>query len=124
MAHILKFRTAKGEVRSLEPIPASRLKNAPGSIIDQAAAGRPVVITKHRANRVVILSFDDFTDLALAKEPGLGALEARFDALFEAMQKPAAKRGAEAAFAASPEALGKAAVAAARPARKTRRRSA
>jgi prevent-host-death family protein len=124
MAATLKFRTANGEVRSLEPIPASRLKNAPGSIVDQAAAGRPVVITKHRAKRVVILSFDDFEGLARASDPGLGALEARFDALLDNMQTPASKRGAAAAFAATPEELGRAAVAAARPPRKPRRRPA
>jgi prevent-host-death family protein len=124
MAAIFKFRTASGEVRSLEPIPASRLKNAPGSIVDQAAAGRPVVITKHRAKRVVILSYDDFEGLARARDPGLGALEARFDALFDGMQKPASKRGAAVAFAATTEELGRAAVAAARPSRKARRRSA
>ena len=124
MAAILRFRTASGEVRSLESIPASRLKNAPGSIVDQAAAGRPVVITKHRAKRVVILSYEDFEGLARARDPGLGALEARFDALFEGMQKPASRRGAAAAFAATPEELGREAVAAARPARKARGRSA
>lgn len=124
MAAILKFRTASGEVRTLEAIPASRLKNAPGSIVDQAAAGRPVVITRHRANRVVILSYDDFEGLARARDPGLGVLEAQFDALFEGMQTPASRRGAAAAFAATPEELGRAAVAAARPPRKPRRRPA
>ena len=124
MAAILRFRTASGEVRSLESIPASRLKNAPGSIVDQAAAGRPVVINKHGAKRVVILSFDDFEGLARARDPGLGALEARFDALLDGMQTPASKRGAAAAFAATPEELGRAAVAAARPPRKPRRRPA
>jgi prevent-host-death family protein len=120
----LKFRTASGEVRSLEPIPASRLKNAPGAIVDQAAAGRPVVITKHGTKRVVVISFDDFQALARARDPGLGALEARFDALFEGMQKPSSKRAAEAAFGASSEELGQAAVEAARTSRKARRRSA
>ncbi|MEO7744512.1 MAG: type II toxin-antitoxin system Phd/YefM family antitoxin [Usitatibacter sp.] len=124
MTDVLKFRTANGDMRSLEPIPASRLKNAPGAIVDQAAAGRPVVITKHRAKRVVIISYDDFEALARARDPGLGALEARFDAMFEGMQKPASKRAAEAAFAATPEDMGRAAVAAARPPRKARRRSA
>jgi prevent-host-death family protein len=124
MAATLKFRTANGEVRSLERIPASRLKNAPGAIVDQAAAGRPVVITKHGAERVVLLSFDDFEGLARATDPGLGALQARFDALLDGMQTPASKRGAAAAFAATPEELGRVAVAAARPARKPRRRPA
>ena len=102
----LKFRTARGELRSLEPVPASRLKNASGAILDQAAAGRPVVITKHDTPRAVILSFEDFAELARAREPGLGALEARFDELLEGMQAREAKRGVLAALNATPEALG------------------
>ena len=121
MAKILKFRTASGEVRSLETVPASRLKNAPGAIVDQASAGRPVVITRHDTPRVVILSFDDFEDLARAREPGLGPLEARFDELLAGMQQPAAKRGVQAALNATPEKLGRAAVAAAGKRRKARR---
>lgn len=121
MAALPKYRTARGEVRSLQSVPASRLKNAPGAIVDQAVAGHPVVITRHDAPRAVILSFDDFAELARAREPGLAALEARFDQLLEAMQEPGAKRGVRAALAATPEELGHAAVAAARKPRKARR---
>ena len=121
MAAILKFRTARGEVRSLERVPASRLKNAPGAIVDQAVAGRPVVITRHDAPRVVILSFDDFEELARAREPELGALEARFDELLAGMQKPEAKRGVRAALGATSAELGRTAVAAVRKTRKARR---
>jgi antitoxin Phd len=121
MAAVLRFRTARGEVRSLEPVPASRLKNAPGAIVDQAVAGRPVVITKHDAPRAVILSFEDFQEITRAREPGLGALEARFDELLAGMQKAEAKRGVLAALRATPEGLGRAAVAAARKPRKARR---
>lgn len=121
MAVILKFRTASGEVRSLEAVPASRLKNAPGAIVDQASSGRPVVITRHDTPRAVILSFDDFEDLARARQPGLGPLEGRFDELLAGMQRPAAKRGVQAALNATPEKLGRAAVAAAAKRRKARR---
>jgi len=121
MARVVKFRTARGEVRSLEPVPASRLKNAPGAIVDQAVAGRPVVITRHDAPRAVILSFDDFEELAHARDPGLGTLEARFDELLAGMQKPEAKRGVLAALDATPKELGRAAAAAARKQRKARR---
>ena len=121
MAAPLKFRTARGEVRSLEPVPASRLKNNPGAIVDQASAGRPVVITRHDAPRAVILSFEDFEELAREREPALGTLEARFDELLAGMQKPAAKRGVRAALDATPTELGRAAVAAARKQRKARR---
>jgi len=121
MAVILKFRTASGEVRSLEAVPASRLKNAPGAIVDQASSGRPVVITRHDTPRAVILSFDDFEDLARARQPGLGPLEGRFDELLAGMQRPGAKRGVQAALNAAPEKLGRAAVAAAAKRRKARR---
>ena len=121
MAVILKFRTASGEVRSLEAVPASRLKNAPGAIVDQASSGRPVVITRHDTPRAVILSFDDFEDLARARQPGLGPLEGRFDELLAGMQRPAAKRGVQTALNAAPEKLGRAAVAAAAKRRKARR---
>ena len=121
MAPVIKFRTARGEVRSLEPVPATRLKNSPGAIVDQAMAGRPVVITRHDSPRAVILSFDDFEELARAHEPALGALESRFDELLAGMQKPQAKRGVLAALDATPEELGRAAVAASRKPRKARR---
>ena len=120
MAAVLKFRTARGEVRNLESVPASRLKNASGAIVDRAAAGHPVMITKHDTPRVVIISYDDFEDLARAREPGLGALEARFDELLAGMQKPEAKRGVLAALDATPGELGRTAVAAARKPRKAR----
>ena len=80
-----------------------------------------MVITKHDTPKVVILSFDDFEELARAREPGLGALEARFDELIAGMQKPEAKRGVRAALDATAEDLGRAAVAAARKQRKARR---
>lgn len=121
MARILRFRNAKGEMLDLEQVPASRLKNAPGAIVDQAATGRAVVITKHDTPRAVILSFSDFEALTRAREPSLADLEGRFDALLAGMQSAESKKGVAAAFAASPERLGRAAVAAARKPRKARR---
>jgi hypothetical protein len=53
--------------------------------------------------------------------PGLGELEGRFEELLAAMQKPASKKAVNAAFAASPAQLGRAAAAAQRKPRKARR---
>jgi prevent-host-death family protein len=121
MPQPLKFRNAKGEVLDLEPIAASRLKNAPGAIVDQAAAGRPVVVTKHDSPKVVIISFRDFEELARARELSLGDLEGRFEELLAGMQAPKAKRAVASAFNAKAEQYGRAAVAAARKNRKGRR---
>lgn len=46
--------------------------------------------------------------------PGLDSLNARIDGLLARMQTPSAKKGMDAAFNATPRALGKAAVKAAR----------
>lgn len=121
MADVLKFRNARGELIDMESIPASRLKNAPGSILDQAATGRAIVVTKHSAPRAVILSFQDFEALTRGRESSLGELAGRFDNLLATMQTRQAKKGVADAFSASPGLLGRTAVAAARRRRKVRR---
>ena len=121
MAEALKFRNARGELVDIERIPASRLKNEPGSILDQVATGRAIVVTKHAAPRVVILSFQDFEALTRGRESSLGELEERFDNLLAGMQTRQAKTGVANAFSASPVLLGRTAVAAARKQRKVRR---
>lgn len=121
MGEVTRFRNAKGELVDLEPVAASRLKNAPGAIVDQAASGRAMVITRHDRPRAVIVSFEDFQELLRGREPGLDELASRFDELLVQMQKPAARKGVAAAFAASPAQLGRAAVAAHRKLRKARR---
>jgi prevent-host-death family protein len=121
MGKVTRFRNAKGELVSLEPIAATALKNAPGAVVDQAASGRAVVITRHDRPRAVIVSFEDFQALLRGREPGLGELEGRFEELLAAMQKPASKKAVNAAFAASPAQLGRAAAAAQRKPRKARR---
>jgi prevent-host-death family protein len=119
MADILRFRNARGELVELESVPATRLKNEPASIIDRVSAGKAVAITRHNSARAVILSYEDFRELAQAREPSLGALSARFDELLAGMQAPRAKKALAEAFASPPEALGESAVAAAMP-RRTR----
>ncbi|MEO7743882.1 MAG: type II toxin-antitoxin system prevent-host-death family antitoxin [Usitatibacter sp.] len=121
MPAALKYRNARGDLVDIERITATRLKNEPGSILDQAATGRAVVVTKHSTPRVVILSFEDFGALTRDRESSLGELDERFDGLLATMQTAKAKKGVAAAFNAVPEALGRTAVKAARRQRKVRR---
>lgn len=120
MAQPLKYRNARGEMVTVEPIPAETLKNAPGRVLDQAATGRAVVITRRSAPRAVIMSIEDFQALARDRSPGIAELERTFDSLLASMQTKKSRAGVAALFRASPQDLGKAAVAATRKAR-TRR---
>ena len=113
MAGILRFRNAKGELVEVEAVPATRLKNEPASIIDEVAGGKAVAITRHNTPRAVIIAYEDFRQLALAREPSLGALAAEFDRLLDGMQAPKARRALAGAFESTPEQLGRSAVKAA-----------
>ena len=112
-ADVLKFRNARGEMVEVEPVPATRLKNAPASVIDEVAAGKAVAITRHNTPRAVIIAYEDFRQLALAREPSLGALTAEFDRMLGDMQAPNARNALAAAFGSTPEQLGRSAVEAA-----------
>lgn len=110
MADILKFRNAKGDMVEVEPVPATRLKNEPATIIDAVAAGKAVAITRHNTPRAVIIAYEDFRQLAMAREPSLGALTAEFDRMLDGMQAPKAGKALAAAFESTPEQLGRSAV--------------
>lgn len=120
MVQALKYRNARGEMVTLESIPAEELKNAPGAVLEQAAQGRAVVVTRRSAPRAVILSIEDFQALARDRSPDLAELEGRFDELVAAMQTKESKAGVAALFRATPSELGRAAAGAARKVR-TRR---
>jgi antitoxin Phd len=113
MAEILRFRNARGELVEVENVPATRLKNGPAGIIDAVAGGKAVAITRHNSARAVILSCEDFRELARAREPSLAELSAQFDQLLAHMQAPKSKKALAAAFESSPEELGRSAVEAA-----------
>ena len=117
----LTFRNSLGELIDVPSIPATRIKNEFGNALETAARGGAVAITRHDRPKAVLISFDEFQALVKARAPSLNDLAAEFDGLLERMQTPAARKGAAAAFNASPEQLGRAAVKAAL-ARKRRKR--
>lgn len=72
------------------------------------------MITKHDAPKAILISMDEFQRISQASELALDSLSEEFDALFASMQTPKSRRAMKAAFGASPEELGKAAVLATR----------
>ena len=110
----LTFRNKLGELVDIQSVPATRLKNEFGSILDQAVRGGPVAITKHDAPRAILISVEEFEALVAERTHSLEELGAQFDNLLARMQTPKAKKGMDAAFNASPKSLGRAAVKAAR----------
>jgi len=105
------FRRAHSKETS---ITATEAKNEFGRMLEKAMSGGVVVITKHDAPKAVLISMDEFTTLSNAPELKINALSAEFDSLLTQMQGPGARASMEAAFHASPQRLGKAAVVAAR----------
>jgi len=124
MSSILTFRNRVGELVDVASVSASRAKNEFGSLLDQAAQGGAVAITRHDTPRAVLVSYADFEALVRTRGTSLDELDQQFDALLASMQAPAARRGLAAAFDAAPADLGRAAVrAAARAAARTTARA-
>ena len=112
----LTFRNSLGELVDVPTVAATRIKNEFGAVLEQAVRGGAVAITKHETPKAVLISYDEFKALVKARSPDLGELTAEFDTLLGRMQTPAAEKGMEAAFDASPAELGRVAVKAAKPA--------
>ena len=115
MSQPLRFRNARGEWVAVESVPAARLKNEPATVIDRVVVGAAVAITRHDKPRAVLVSYEDFQQLAAAREASLGALSAEFDRLLDGMQAAGARKGVSAAFESVPGAIGRSAVSAAQP---------
>ncbi len=95
-------------------VTATEAKNEFGRLLERAMQGDIVVITKHDAPKAVLLSMEKFETLSRTPESRINTLSAEFDALLSRMQRSSTRDAMQAAFKASPEQLGKAAVAAAR----------
>ena len=112
MAHT--FRNRLGDLVEIPEVAATQAKNSFGELLDRVATSGAVAITRHDMPKAVLLSYEEFTSLSSARAASLDALGTQFEGLLERMQGPAARKGMEAAFNASPAALGRAAAKAAR----------
>jgi len=108
------FRNRRGERVEASAFTATDAKKQFARVLEMVLQGGAVVITRHDAPKAILLSVDEFNALAKTTDSTLDALSAEFDALVARMQTPRARAGMTAAFGASPKALGRAAVAAAR----------
>lgn len=94
-------------------VTATVAKNEFARVLETAIHEGAVVITKHDEPRAVLMSFSEYEALSRAGGARLETLTEHFDALLARMQTPASRDGMRSAFAASPEDMGAAAVAAA-----------
>jgi prevent-host-death family protein len=91
-------------------LPATRAKNQFAAVLEDVMQGREVVITKHNSPKAVVISLERFNALAKASSPDLSALSAEFDVRLARMQTAKGRAAMQAAFDASPEELGRAAL--------------
>ena len=108
------FRNIKGDLVSLQAVPATQLKNAFSAVLDQAVHDGAVAIMRHDRPRAVLMAYEEFIALAKLRSPELGDLTSQFDTLLAGMQSAKSQKGAKAAFDAAPAELGRAAVKAAK----------
>jgi antitoxin Phd len=107
---------------ALTAISATEAKNNFGAVLDKVMAHGKVAITKYDEVRAVVLSLREYETLLAKQHDPLSALGEEFATLLERMQTPRAKAAGRGLFDASPERLGRAALAGARaPTRSGRR---
>lgn len=107
----LTFRNSRGDLIDLPTVAATKAKNEFGAILEQAVAGGAVAITRHDTPKAVLMSYVEFSSLVNARTSSLDDLSAEFDGLLARMQTPAARKGIDLAFRASPAELARAAAA-------------
>lgn len=108
------FRKHTGELVEMPEVSATQAKSTFGEVLERLTVVGAISITRHDKPKAVLLTFEEFEALRRERTETLDELSARFDHLLERMQTPELKRGMEAAFEASPDELGRAAVEAAR----------
>lgn len=114
---------SKGEpAHAMTPlrIPSTEAQNEFGRVLDQAAAGQDMAITRHNVVRAVLVSAARYRQLVGRDESDLDDLAARFDELYASMQTADVREATARSMHVSPEEMGRSAVAAARRARGSR----
>jgi prevent-host-death family protein len=111
---VASVRNPRGELIQQSSVTASDAKAEFARVLELAAQGGAVVVTKHDAPKAVVISVDNFNALAAAAESSLDTLDREFDTLLAQMQTPKARRGMKRAFDASGTELGRSAAAATR----------
>lgn len=118
----------KATGKKASPMPAgtvtvtsTKAQNTFGDIVDRAARDEVVMITRHAKPRVVMLAYERYRHLVGAEASLLPTLTAAFDAQFARLQTPDVWAKTVAGFRASPAAMSRAALGAARAGSSARR---
>src|SRR5512146_1856953 len=74
---------------------ATEAKNEFGRLLERAISGDAIVITRHDAPKAVLISIDEYNAMKRSSELHLDELTAEFDAMFDRMQTPKARRAME-----------------------------
>lgn len=107
-------------IQELPTVTATELKQSTADVLDQVSGGKAVAITRHDKPRAVLISVEQYQELAGGDGDWLADLHEEYRGMLVRMQEPAQKEAALRAFNATPEELGKAAVAAAKKSKNTR----
>ena len=99
--------------QDLPASPASMLKNAFKPVFQQVLKDGAVSITRNRRREAVVMSVELYDQIIaeLTSRDPLEVLRKEYDARFASQQNDEAREALQDAFDASPEALGKAAIA-------------
>jgi prevent-host-death family protein len=108
------FRNRQGNLVEIPEVAATQAKNSFGDLLDRVVNSGAITITRHDMPKAVLVSFEEFESLSNAHSETLANLSSEFESLLDRLQTPAAKKGMETAFHATPTELGRAAVGAAR----------
>ncbi len=92
-------------------VTATQAQNEFGRVLDDATRDGAVVITKHGQPKAVLLSIARFGELQGRETTALETLSGRFDEMLDRMQTPESRAAVDRIFEASPQELGRAAVA-------------
>ena len=92
---------------------STEAQNGFGRMLDVVAKGSTVLITRHNATQAVLMSVEQYEALTRPETPSLDALTAEFDQMLARMQEPGSEEAMLKAFRASPEELGRLALASA-----------
>jgi len=92
----------------------TEFKERAREVIDLVAERKAVAISRHKVPEVVLISALDYAELVALRRERLDFLTQRYDQMVARMQTPEATAGVDALFSATPEELGRAAIAAAK----------
>jgi antitoxin Phd len=107
------FPGFSSRLQDLPTVTATELKHSTADVLDKVSAGKAVAITRHDKPRAVLISLDQYKELTSSESDWLADLHTEYRGMLDEMQSPEQKAGAQRAFNATPEEMGKAAVAAA-----------